>query len=66
LAATLSTLPADFGGGHTDTHPDGDLYHWIRNGIDNSDMPGFAEQLSSEETWHLVNYVRRLSALTMQ
>jgi mono/diheme cytochrome c family protein len=65
-AASLTTPPANFGSGHTDTHPDGDLYYWIRNGIENTEMPAFGDELSSEETWHLVNYVRRLSALAGQ
>jgi copper transport protein len=58
----LSPRPADFGDGHLSIHPDGDLYYWIRNGIEGTPMPAFGEQLSSEDTWHLVNYLRRLSA----
>lgn len=65
-AAALDPPPADFASGHTDTHPDGDLYYWIQNGIEETAMPAFEEQLTSEETWHLVNYVRRLSATTAQ
>jgi mono/diheme cytochrome c family protein len=61
VAITLSPPPVDFTAGHTASHPDGDLYYWIRNGIENTAMPAFDDQLSSEETWHLVNYVRRLS-----
>lgn len=58
----LSPRPANFGDGHLATHPDGDLYYWIRNGIEDTPMPGFGDQLSTEDTWHLVNYLRRLSA----
>jgi mono/diheme cytochrome c family protein len=54
--------PADFTLGHTDTHPEGDLFYWIQNGLSNGAMPAFGAQLSDEEIWHLVNYVRRLSA----
>ena len=61
-AENLPLPPPDFGSGHTDSHPDGDLYYWIRNGIEESPMPSFGDILSEEETWHLVNYVRRLSA----
>ena len=57
----LSPRPADFGDGHLNIHPDGDLYYWIRNGIEGTVMPGFGERLSNEDTWHLVNYLRRLS-----
>jgi mono/diheme cytochrome c family protein len=62
VALTLNPPPADFGSGHTDIHTDGDLYYWVREGIENTLMPAFGEQLTPEETWHLVNYVRRLAA----
>ena len=60
-ALTLNPPPVDFTAGHTSTHPDGDLYYWIRNGVEDTAMPAFGEKFSREETWHLVNYVRRLS-----
>ena len=60
-ALSLNPPPVDFASGHTATHPDGDLYYWIRTGIEGTPMPAFEEQFSSEETWHLVNYVRRLA-----
>lgn len=62
LAADYSPPPVDFTAGHTDTHPDGDLYFWIKEGIEGSAMPAFGEQLSDDDIWNLVNYVRRLSA----
>jgi len=54
--------PSDFTAGHTDSHPDGDVYYWIKMGIPNSAMPAFGKQLKEEDIWNLVNYVRRLSA----
>jgi mono/diheme cytochrome c family protein len=30
-------------------------------GIENMPMPAFGDRLTTEEGWHLVNYVRRLS-----
>lgn len=60
-ASTLSSPPANFAGGHTATHPDGDLFYWIKEGVVDTQMPAFSEQLNDEEIWHLVNYVRRLS-----
>ncbi len=60
-AATIYPPPVDFSSGHTETHPDGDLYYWIREGIDETPMPAFGDQLNEEETWHLVNYIRRLT-----
>jgi methionine-rich copper-binding protein CopC len=73
--ATSGTFPFGYGvgeisaeagavstSGHTDTHPDGDLFYWIKEGIDGSAMPAFDRQLSDDEIWNLVNYVRRLSS----
>jgi copper transport protein len=60
-ALSLNPPPADFAAGHTAIHTDGDLYYWILQGIDESAMPAFGEQLTDEQAWHLVNYVRRLS-----
>lgn len=62
VAETLSTMPTDFTAGHTSTHPDGDLYYWILNGVEDTQMPAFGNNISEDEAWHLVNYVRRLSA----
>lgn len=61
-AASLPAPPANFNGGHTATHPDGDLWYWIKAGIEGTSMPAFEAQLSDDDIWHLVNYVRRLSA----
>lgn len=61
-APQLNPRPADFTAGHTDAHPDGDVFFWIQNGITGSAMPAFKAALSDDDLWHLVNYVRRLSA----
>jgi copper transport protein len=58
-AAELSRPPADLTGPHVEIHTDGDIYWWIMDGIDPA-MPGFEDQLSDEEAWHLVNYIRSL------
>ncbi|MEZ4595067.1 MAG: CopD family protein [Chloroflexota bacterium] len=60
-ALTLNPPPADFAAGHTATHTDGDLYYWILQGIEETAMPAFGDQITEEQAWHLVNYVRRLS-----
>ncbi|HEY4689035.1 MAG TPA: copper resistance protein CopC [Anaerolineae bacterium] len=64
-AASLKPHPPDFGNGHLDIHTDGDVFYWIQNGLPtvNSPMPPFKGKLSDEETWNLVNYVRRLRNL---
>ena len=60
-ALSLNPPPADFAAGHTAIHTDGDLYYWILQGIEETAMPAFEAQLTDEQAWHLVNYVRRLS-----
>jgi copper transport protein len=53
--------PPDFGNGHLDIHTDGDIFYWIQNGFGgDSPMPLFKGKLSDDDTWNLVNYVRRL------
>jgi copper transport protein len=59
LAATLSRPPANLHEQHVEVHTDGDLYWWIQNGIPPA-MPGFGDQFTSEEIWHIINYIRNL------
>lgn len=59
---TLSTkLPDMLTEQHTSEHTPGDFYHWITNGMKNTDMPGFAAQLSIEDRWNVINYLHALS-----
>lgn len=59
---TLSTkLPDMLTEQHTSEHTPGDFYHWITNGMKNTDMPGFADQLSVEERWDVINFLHALS-----
>ena len=58
LAETLPAPPANFSV-HVPFHPDGVLYAWISDGIRGTGMPAWASQLSEQERWDLVNYLRR-------
>ena len=59
---TLSTkLPDLLTEPHTAEHTPGDFYNWISYGMVNTDMPGYADKLSEEDRWDLVNYVHALS-----
>lgn len=58
-AARLEMPPADLTDPHVEIHTDGDIYWWIMDGIDPA-MPGFESELSGEDVWHLVNYIRSL------
>jgi putative copper export protein/mono/diheme cytochrome c family protein len=58
----LPRPPADLRAAHTLHHTAGDIYWWISEGIPAAGMPGFSGQLSEEERWDLVNFVRALAA----
>jgi putative copper resistance protein D len=60
-AAGLLQRPADLTASHTADHTPGDIFWWVTHGLGLA-MPAFGDQLSSEERWHLVNFVRTLSA----
>nr|MBA2451854.1 c-type cytochrome [Chloroflexia bacterium] len=51
---------ADLTAAHVLDHSETQLHHWILEGIGGTMMPGFADDLTDEETWHLVNYVLSL------
>jgi mono/diheme cytochrome c family protein len=44
-------------------HPDGQLFEWISQGIPNSAMPAFEEEIPEEERWNLVNFIRQLARI---
>lgn len=56
--AGLPTAPADLTT-HVPLHGDRELFRFIRDGL--ITMPAWGDQLSDEEIWHLVNYIRTLS-----
>lgn len=43
---------------HVPEHDDAELYAFIHNGFPNLGMPAFGEQLSREEIWQIVHYLR--------
>jgi len=57
LADTLPAPPANFTV-HVPFHPDGVLYAWITDGIRGTGMPAWSPQLSDQERWDLVNFLR--------
>jgi copper transport protein len=56
--AALIPPPADFTAGHAQVHADGEWFAWIRDGKPETGMPAFADSLSDEEIWHVINYVQ--------
>ena len=59
-AASLPSRPADLTAAHVLDHREGDLFWWLSFGISGSAMPGFADRLTEDERWDLVNFVRTL------
>jgi len=46
---------------HTAKHTAGDFFHWLTYGIPDTGMPAFAEQLSEEDRWDVVNFLHAMS-----
>lgn len=59
LARKLRQPPAAFTVRLTPTHSDGDLFYWIQHGMAGTAMPAFAEYVSQEDTWHVINYMHQ-------
>jgi copper transport protein len=57
IAAGLSVRPSDLST-HIPFHTDAELYAFITRGISGTPMPGFATELSPDDRWNLVNYLR--------
>ena len=57
LADTLPAPPANFTV-HVPFHPDGVLFAWITDGIRGTGMPAWRNQLSEQQRWDLVNFLR--------
>jgi putative copper resistance protein D len=47
---------------HVPQHSDGFLFGVMSDGIPGTPMPGFANTLSEEERWHVLNYLRAFTA----
>jgi len=58
----LPRPPADLRAPHTAHHTAGDLFWWVTNGIRAAGMPPFGSELSEEQRWDVINFLRALSA----
>jgi copper transport protein len=59
IGMTLNPRPADLSQHAVPgVHSDAQLYDWITNGYPGSVMPAFKANLSDEQRWHVVNYLR--------
>lgn len=47
---------------HVPQHPDGFLEYWIAEGVPDTQMPAWKDQLTEEQRWQIVRYLRALAA----
>ncbi|MGA2551583.1 MAG: c-type cytochrome [Burkholderiaceae bacterium] len=59
-ATGLHTKPADLVE-HYPHHPEGQLFGWIRKGIDGTGMPSFEGSLSKTNAWEVIQFLHALS-----
>ena len=59
-AIGLTPPPADLRV-HVPLHPAGQTYLFITNGFPGTAMPAWKEQLSEQQRWDLVNYLKVLT-----
>ncbi|HEU5318792.1 MAG TPA: CopD family protein, partial [Chloroflexota bacterium] len=57
----LRPPPADLSVHMAAGHTDQQLFDWITNGVPGTAMPAWKEQLTVEERWHVINYIRSLA-----
>jgi putative copper resistance protein D len=57
LAGKLPIRPADLTEPHLFAHKVGEIFWWVSYGRDNGVMPGFADKLTSDQRWDLINFV---------
>ena len=53
----LEPPPADLAI-HVPLHGDADIFQFISNGIEGTAMVGLSDNLTEEETWHVINFIR--------
>ncbi|MEJ2172711.1 MAG: CopD family protein [Woeseiaceae bacterium] len=50
----------DLSSPHMDSHTDGEIFWWIKYGIPSLDMPALGGELSSDDNWAVINFLRSL------
>lgn len=59
VAALNQLKPANLTEPHVSWHTHGDMFWWLSHGKGN--MPGFGDVLSTDERWHLINWLIAMS-----
>jgi mono/diheme cytochrome c family protein len=61
----LVPRPADFRQHMAAGHTDRELFDWVSNGVAGTAMPAYASQLSEQERWDVINYIRSFADPTV-
>jgi len=64
LARTMVPRPADFRVHMAEGHTPDQLYDWTSNGVPDTAMQGFADDLSVEDRWNVINYLQTFAPST--
>jgi len=57
-AITLQPRPADFRVHLAAGHTEAQLFDWLSNGFPGTTMPAFRNDLSTDERWHVLNFIQ--------
>ena len=60
-ASSLKVRPANLTEPHTALHTAGDMFWWLTRGFPRSGMPGFTAELTGQDRWDAVNFLRAFS-----
>jgi putative copper resistance protein D len=61
MAKGLTVPPADLTAPHVATHTLGDIFHWLTYGGQSGVMPAFADAITEDERWDIINFLTVLS-----
>jgi high-affinity iron transporter len=64
LARTMVPRPADFRVHMAEGHTPDQLFDWTSNGVPDTAMQGFANDLSVEDRWNVINYLQTFAPAT--
>ncbi|HEY7065998.1 MAG TPA: cytochrome c [Chloroflexota bacterium] len=64
LARTMVPRPADFRVHMAEGHTPDQLFDWTSNGVPDTAMQGFANDLSVDDRWNVINYLQTFAPAT--
>jgi copper resistance protein D len=64
LARTMIPRPSDFRVHMAEGHTEAQLFDWISNGVPDTAMPSYGNELGEQDRWHLINYLQTFAPPT--